>query len=148
VRVAVRRSRDAGERAAAIEIRRQVFCVEQGVPLHDELDGRDDEALHLVAVEDGGRVIGTCRLVFRGRTCQLSRMAIEADARGRGLGGALLDLADAEAHATGCARVALHAQIHAQSLYARHGYAPRGPRFQEAGIEHVAMEKALDDGHA
>ena len=141
----VRRVRDAEELAAAIEIRRIVFCEEQGVPLHDELDGRDDEALHLVAVEDDGRVLGTCRLVFRGRTCQLSRMAIERDARGRGLGHALLDLADAEAISAGCTRVALHAQIHAQSLYDRHGYTPRGPLFVEAGIEHVAMEKALED---
>jgi predicted GNAT family N-acyltransferase len=141
----VRRSRDADERAAAIEVRRQVFCVEQGVPLHDELDGRDEEALHLVAVEDDGRVIGTCRLVFRGSTCQLSRMAIVPDERGRGLGHALLDLADLEARSAGSARIALHAQIHALSLYERHGYLPRGPHFKEAGIEHVAMEKALDN---
>jgi predicted GNAT family N-acyltransferase len=141
----VRRTRDAGEVAAAVEIRRRVFCDEQGVPLHDELDGRDDEALHLVAVsDDDGRVVGTCRLLFRGRTCQLSRMAIEPAARGNGLGHALLDLADAEALTAGCTRVALHAQIHAQSLYTRHGYGPRGPRFKEAGIEHVAMEKTLD----
>jgi predicted GNAT family N-acyltransferase len=121
-------------------VRRQVFCDEQGVPLHDELDGRDNEALHLVAVDDG-RVIGTCRLLFRGRTCQLSRMAIEPAARGQGLGRALLELSDAEARAAGCSRIALHAQLHAQALYDRHGYTPRGPRFEEAGIPHVAMEK-------
>ena len=139
----VRRARDAAEREAAIEVRRLVFCVEQGVPLKDELDGRDAEALHLVAVDDGDGVIGTCRLLFRGRTCQLSRMAIVEEARGRGIGHALLDLADAEARRAGTSRIALHAQMHAQSLYARHGYTPRGPRFEEAGIEHVAMEKSL-----
>ena len=140
----VRRARDGAERADAIEVRRRVFCDEQGVPLRDELDGRDDDALHLVAVEDDRLVIGTCRLVFRGRTCQLSRMAIERDARGQGLGHALLDLSDAEARAAGCARIALHAQMHAQALYAAHGYTPRGPRFEEAGIAHVAMEKQVD----
>jgi len=144
VTVEVRRSRDADERAAAIEVRRQVFCVEQGVPLHDELDGRDEEALHLVAVDEDGWVIGTCRLVFRGRTCQLSRMAILSEERGRGLGHALLDLADLEARLAGSERISLHAQIHAETLYEQHGYVPRGPHFEEAGIEHVAMEKALD----
>jgi predicted GNAT family N-acyltransferase len=143
VSIEVRRARDPGEVAAAIEVRRVVFCEEQGVPIDDELDGRDDEALHLVAVDDDGRVIGTCRLLFRGRTCQLSRMAIEQDARGSGLGNALLELADAEAEMAGSARIALHAQMHAHSLYTRHGYEPRGPRFEEAGIEHVAMEKSL-----
>lgn len=138
----VRRARCAHERDAAVDVRRRVFCDEQGVPIRDELDGRDDEALHLVAVRDG-RVVGTCRLLFRGIACQLSRMAVEPDARGAGLGHALLDLADAEARAAGSSRIALHAQIHAESLYLRHGYAPKGPRFEEAGIEHVAMEKMV-----
>lgn len=139
----VRRARDAVEVAAAVEVRRLVFCEEQGVPLRDELDGHDDEALHLVAVDDGGRVLGTCRLLFRGLTCQLSRMAVEPEARGHGVGKALLDLADAEARTAGARRIALHAQIHAQTLYTAHGYTPRGRHFEEAGIEHVAMEKMV-----
>ena len=41
------------EMDAALELRHDVFCVEQGVPRHEELDGRDHEGLHLVAVADG-----------------------------------------------------------------------------------------------
>ncbi len=36
--------------AAALELRHDVFCVEQGVPEHEELDGRDHDGIHLVAV--------------------------------------------------------------------------------------------------
>jgi predicted GNAT family N-acyltransferase len=37
----------------------------------------------------------------------------------------------------------LHAQTYTQELYERAGYRARGRAFTEAGIEHVAMEKAL-----
>lgn len=142
VSFATRRTRDAAEREAAIELRRRVFCEEQGVSPADELDGHDDAAIHLVAVE-GGAVIGTCRLLLRGTTCQLSRMAVDAGARGRGVGSAMLRAAETEARAAGALHIALHAQLHAQRLYASYGYVPYGARFMEAGIEHVAMEKAL-----
>lgn len=140
--VAIRRARGVAEREAAIELRRRVFCEEQGVSPADELDGHDGAAIHLVAVE-GGAVIGTCRLLVRGTICQLSRMAVDAGARGRGVGRALLLAAEKEGGATGAQYIALHAQLHAQRLYASSGYVPYGARFMEAGIEHVAMEKAL-----
>ncbi len=142
VTVETRCARDVAEREAAVELRRRVFCEEQGVSRADELDGHDGRAIHLVAVE-GGAVIGTCRLLLRGTTCQLSRMAVNADARGRGVGGALLRAAETEGRATGARYIALHAQLHAQHLYAAYGYVPYGARFMEAGIEHVAMEKAV-----
>lgn len=141
--VTVRRARDAAERDAALDLRYRVFCEEQGVPPSDELDGRDGEGVHLVAVADDGRVVGTCRLVFVGATVQFSRLAVEPEWRRRRIASRLLELADAEARAAGAHRLVLHAQTYARELYSAHGYRPRGPTFVEAGIEHVAMEKAL-----
>ena len=138
----VRRARSQHELAAALELRHEVFCVEQGVPEHDELDGRDHEGIHLVAVQDG-ELLGTCRIVMVGGTAQLSRLAVRADARRRGIATALLDLADAETHAAHGRRIVLHAQIYARELYERSGYRARGRVFREAGIEHIAMEKVL-----
>jgi predicted GNAT family N-acyltransferase len=131
-----------GERDAALALRHQVFCEEQGVALELEADGRDGEALHLVAVV-GGEVVGTCRLVIDDGTAKLGRMAVEPGARGRGLGAALLAGAEREARAAGAGRISLHAQARARSLYARGGFADRGEPFDEAGIEHVLMEKHL-----
>ena len=61
----VRRARSREELAAALELRHAVFCVEQGVPERDELDGRDHEGIHLVAVRDG-ELLATCRIVLVG----------------------------------------------------------------------------------
>jgi predicted GNAT family N-acyltransferase len=136
----VRQARGEEEMTALIELRHEVFCEEQGVPVREELDGRDHEAMHLVAVS-GTEVLATCRLLFVGATVQFSRLAVRASARRRGIATALLQRADEEARAGGARRLVLHAQTYARPLYDAAGYEPRGRVFMEAGIEHVAMEK-------
>ncbi|MBB4661117.1 GNAT family N-acetyltransferase [Conexibacter arvalis] len=140
--VEIRRVADEAEMAAALELRHRVFCVEQGVPKREEVDGRDGDAVHLVAVE-AGRVIGTCRLLFVERTVQFSRLAVDPGARRRGIATRLLQAADAEAIGAGARRIVLHAQTYARDLYLADGYEPRGHVFVEAEIEHIAMEKRL-----
>lgn len=138
----IRISRTERERAAALDLRRRVFCDEQGVAPELEVDGRDGEAVHLVALRDGA-VVGTCRLVLDAGTAKLGRMAVERAARGRGLGAAILREAVEQARRSGAERVALHAQTSAVAFYARAGFAARGEPFHEAGIEHVRMELGL-----
>ncbi len=128
---------------AALELRHAVFCVEQGVPERDELDGRDHEGIHLVAMREG-EVLATCRILLVGTTAQFSRLAVRMSARRQGIATALLEAGDAEARAGGARRLVLHAQTYARELYEQAGYRARGRLFWEAGIEHVAMEKLLD----
>src|SRR5947209_7654420 len=117
----VRRARDTAELAGALRLRHAVFCVEQGVPEREELDGRDREGVHLVAVSEDGQVLATCRLLMIGATAQFSRLAVRADARRRGIASALLDLADAETRDLGGRRLVLHAQTYARELYEQAG---------------------------
>lgn len=138
----VRRVRGDQEMQELLHLRHNVFCEEQGVPEHEETDGRDHDALHLVAVADG-RVIGTCRLLLVGSTAQFSRLAVSQVARRRGIASALLEEAERETLAAGARRLVLHAQTYARELYDRAGYRTRGRVFIEAGIEHVAMEKTI-----
>jgi predicted GNAT family N-acyltransferase len=126
----------------ALALRHEVFCVEQGVPQHEELDGRDHDGVHLVAVADG-ELLATCRLLFVGPTVQFSRLAVRQSARRRGIATALLELAESEARTARASRLVLHAQTYAQSLYEQAGYRPRGRVFVEARIEHIAMERQL-----
>jgi predicted GNAT family N-acyltransferase len=130
------------EIAAALELRERVFSGEQGVSLAADRDGRDHESTHLVAVDDG-RVVGTCRLLFRGRVARLGRLAVDVERRGEGIAGSILELADRVAREQGAKVISLHAQTYALSLYLDAGYRSRGPEFVEEGIEHVAMDKRL-----
>jgi predicted GNAT family N-acyltransferase len=138
----IRPARDQSEVDAALAVRYDVFCVEQGVSLEEERDGRDDEALHLVVI-DGGEIVGTCRLLAEGSDVKLGRMAVAASHRGRRLAAALLVEADAQARELRARRIVLAAQLTAQAVYARAGYAPYGDVFLDADIEHVMMAKAL-----
>ncbi len=138
----VRETRSDDEVTAALALRSRVFCDEQGVSFEADQDGRDPEATHIVAVDEGA-VIGTCRLLFRGQVARLGRLAVEPDRRGDGIAAAILREADRVAAEAGAESIALHAQTYAQALYENAGYMEYGPTFVEEGIEHVAMEKRL-----
>lgn len=141
--LAVRRPRDDGELAAALALREEVFCAEQGVPPEADRDGRDGEALHLVAVDET-TLLGTCRLLIEpGATARFGRLCVALTARRRGVAAALLEAAERESRAVGARRIGMHAQTGALELYRRAGYAPYGEPFDEEGIEHVGMEKLL-----
>jgi predicted GNAT family N-acyltransferase len=140
--IAVRPTRDDREVAAALALREEVFCGEQGVSLAEERDGLDEEAVHLVVLDDGN-VVATCRLLVEGTAVRLGRMAVARSRRGLGLARLLLTEADARARALGAERIVLAAQLSAQPLYERAGYATYGDVFLDAGIEHVMMAKAL-----
>ena len=119
-----------------------MFVDEQGVDPAADRDGRDPEALHLVAVREG-TPIGTCRVVVEERIGRLGRMAVEPALRGRGIGAEILNEAERASLAAGAALMRLHAQLSARSFYERAGYEPAGEVFLEEGIEHVTMEKPL-----
>jgi predicted GNAT family N-acyltransferase len=140
--IQVRPTRDDAEIAAALALREEVFCGEQGVSLAEERDGLDEEALHLVVVDDGV-VVATCRLLVEGTTVKLGRMAVSRTRRGLGLARALITEAETRARALGARRMVLAAQLNAQALYDRAGYDAYGDVFLDAGIEHVMMAKTL-----
>jgi predicted GNAT family N-acyltransferase len=144
----VRPARDADELRAAFALRHEVFVVEQGVPVAEEVDDLDAGALHLVAVDDDGRVVATCRLVADGDIAKLGRLAVAPAARGRGLASRLIAESEARAVQFGARRIALAAQTGALGLYERLGYTPYGERFMDAGIEHQMMAKRLGESPA
>lgn len=131
------------ELAGASAVRRRVFVEEQGVPVEEEYDAYDSVAVHAVAI-DGGDVIGTGRLFTNDAgEAHIGRMAVDEKWRRLGIGGRVLEALEEEARRQKMGRVVLHAQTYVQQFYAKHGYTPHGPLFIEAGIEHVAMGKAL-----
>lgn len=133
---------DAGaDRAGPRAVRAAVFVQEQGVPPEIEIDDQDARSRHVLARDGGGLPIGTARLTPEGR---IGRMAVLREWRGHGVGSALLHALLRIAREDALARVSLHAQESAIDFYRRHGFAPVGERFTEAGIVHQAMQLRLD----
>ena len=121
---------------ACFAIRREVFCVEQGVSEDHEIDGRDAECRHYL-LRLGDRGIGTARVrPVEPGVAKIERVAILEAYRGRGLGYALMRHVLRE---LGRDRAVLHAQTHSESFYRALGFAAEGAPFEEAGIPHVRM---------
>lgn len=124
-------------------LRRIVFIEEQGVSEADEIDDRDGEAIHLLAT-DGGRPVGTARLLVEGATGKIGRVCVLQEARGTGLGAALIRAGvERFRQVPGVARVKLGAQVHALGFYERLGFAAYGPVYDDAGIDHRDMVLVL-----
>lgn len=124
-------------------LRRVVFIEEQGVSEADEIDGRDGDAVHLLATVDGVPT-GTARILFDGEKGKIGRVCVLQPFRGTGLGAALVEAAVEVIRARPGARTAvLGAQLPALAFYERLGFEAYGPVFDDAGIDHRMMKRDL-----
>jgi YbgC/YbaW family acyl-CoA thioester hydrolase len=131
-----------GEGAGAL--RRAVFIEEQNIPESLEWDENDPVVLHAVARNRLGQVIATGRLLHaEDGVSHIGRMAVHRNLRSGGHGAAVVRVLEEAAHARGDREVALNAQRSAERFYARLGYAVHGEGFEEAGIPHIEMRRAL-----
>ncbi len=128
----------------ASPLRTEVFVEEQKVPAEMEWDHDDETALHCVAINRMGMVLATGRLLqhAHGVAC-IGRMAVKKQMRGSDLGQRVLNALMDAAKARGDTRVVLHAQCSAEGFYRRSGFEPHGAIFEEAGIAHIEMVRAL-----
>ena len=131
--------------AHARAIRSAVFIDEQRIPAEMEWDDADANALHAVAFNRFGRAVATGRLLRHAPgVARIGRMAAIQLLRGSGVGRAVLDALMGAAKLRGDREVRLHAQTSAQGFYARAGFTPAGPVFEEAGIAHIEMARVLN----
>lgn len=124
--------------ATCRSLRRVVFIEEQGVPEADEVDDKDDDAIHLLATQDATPV-GSARLLIAGDTGKIGRVCVLKSQRGTGLGAALIRAAVAELRARGLTTAKLGAQTHAIGFYERLGFTATGPEYMDSGIPHRDM---------
>ena len=130
--------------AAARPIRAEVFVAEQKIPAEMEWDDADPDAVHAVAFNRLGRALGTGRMLEHvPGVAKIGRMAVAASARHCGVGRSVLDALLGAARQRGDRQAMLHAQLGAARFYERAGFVRRGPEFDEAGIAHVEMLRAL-----
>ena len=130
--------------AQARLIRQAVFVDEQKIPAELVGDGADDSCLHAVAFNRFGVALATGRLMEHlPGVAKIGRMAVLRPMRGGRIGREVLDALIRAGQAQGYSEVLLHAQLSAAGFYARAGFAQRGEVFDEAGIGHVAMVRAI-----
>ena len=125
----------------AFEIRRKVFVVEQNVSAEDEYDEYEKTCTHLLAIE-GDRPLGTARIRKTENGTKLERFAVLAEARGKGVGAALLN--ECLQRCKEEKVVYLHAQEAVIDFYSKQGFGAVGERFIECNIPHFKMVKTSE----
>ena len=134
-----------GEGARAV--REAVFVQEQGIAREDEWDEADHTAVHALVTNRLGMPVATGRLLVEGApgsgTARIGRMAVDRTLRGSGVGRQVVQALEQAARLRGDTRVVLGAQRSAEGFYGRLGYTPYGEPYEEVGIPHVGMARAL-----
>lgn len=128
---------------ACLAIRRAVFIDEQNVDEDIEMDGLEDEGIHVLLTHDGTPA-GCARLMIDGTTGKIGRVAVLKEFRGLGLGKAVMEESARILKARGGLRfIRLGAQVHAIAFYESLGYHVDGAEYLDANIPHRPMVMAL-----
>ncbi len=140
--VEVRVADSAELKTAAMELRRKVFCEEQGFSVGIEQDGEDDKAEHLIAVS-GGKVVGCARIRYFQEYAKFERIAVSKEQRGSGIGGKLLNYMIEHCRRIGIKMAKLSAQTHSLGFYRRNGFQNEGVEFDVEGVGHQMMVRSI-----
>jgi predicted GNAT family N-acyltransferase len=137
------RAETEAAQSACFAVRRAVFIEEQAIPEAEEWDADDATCLHLLAEDDIGP-LGCARLIARGPTAKIGRVAVMQRARGTGLGRQIMEVAMDEARAAGFTEALLESQIGVIGFYETLGFVAEGPEYDDgSGILHRVMRRPL-----
>lgn len=129
------------EREACYRVRMVVFVEEQGVPPWEEMDSDDETAEHYL-VKCDGVIVGTARLVDRGKGIgKIGRVAILENHRGQGMGRVLMEYVTQSGNPRFHTYI-LDSQVSAIPFYQKLGFREEGELFLDAGIEHRSMRRS------
>ncbi|WP_111671440.1 GNAT family N-acetyltransferase [Algoriphagus litoralis] len=128
----------------AFKIRELVFVIEQEVDASKEYDEFESSSTHFLA-KLNEMPVGTARWRFTDKGVKMERFAVLSEARGKGVGQALVAavLSDINGNPMAEGRTKyLHAQLTAMPLYAKFGFEKVGEMFEECNIQHFKMQLA------
>ena len=134
----------------ALALRLVVFVQEQAVPLEEERDEADEEAMHWLVLNPGTlEPLATSRMISYQEGCQMrpvakiGRVAVSKRMRGQGLGEWLMREILKTVAAEGFEQAILDAQVQALPFYQKLGFIAEGDEFMDAGILHYRMRLVL-----
>ena len=127
-----------------LKTRSEIFVVEQDC-VYQDLDDKDQDAIHVFCWNDRGRVAGCLRVFMRDEEKKVAQIGrVVTLEHGKGLGGELLrkgvEVAESSFDADS---IYLEAQKYAIGYYAKEGFKVISDEFLEDGIPHVQMERKI-----
>lgn len=127
-----------------MQLRSEVFVVEQNC-VYQDVDGKDDKALHLIG-EDEGVTVAYCRL-FKPKDyfdeASIGRVIVKDNYRDQKLGHSLMkeaiEVIKAEYNET---KITISAQLYLKKFYESHGFIQTSEPYLEDDIPHIEMKRS------
>ena len=133
----------ASELYQLLQLRSEVFVVEQNC-VYQDLDGKDQSALHLLGLYQD-RIVAYARLFAPGKYFELSsigRVVISREYRDRKWGHDLMRVAITGIHRHfDAVDVEISAQLYLKKFYEFHGFEAVGDTYLEDDIPHIRMTR-------
>ncbi|WP_269580931.1 GNAT family N-acetyltransferase [Roseibium sp. Sym1] len=125
-----------------LKLRQDVFILEQA-SFYADIDGKDPQALHYLIQDPATQAVtGAIRIFVEPEvsTARIGRVVIAPEARGSGLGRAMMQagIDKAREMAPGC-RIHVRAQAYLEDFYCSLGFETVSEAFVEDGIPHIDM---------
>ena len=132
-----------------LKTRSEIFVVEQDC-VYQDLDDKDQDAIHVFCWNDKGRVAGCLRVFMRDEANKVAQIGrVVTLEHGKGLGRKLLrEGVEVAERSFDADRIYLEAQKYAIGYYAKEGFEVTSDEFLEDGIPHVQMERRRRDSAA
>jgi GNAT superfamily N-acetyltransferase len=128
----------------AVQLRYEVLRRPLGLTYTVEQLAAEYDQLHLAAYSDAAVLIGYLNLTPKdAQIVKMRQVAVAPTWQRKGVGNALVKASEELAQQLGFARMVLHARETAVPFYNALGYNSVGAQFEEVGIPHFRMEKAL-----
>lgn len=126
-----------------LQLRSEVFVVEQDC-VYQDIDGKDQKAIHILGFKDGELVAYT-RCFDRGyyfEEASIGRVIVRENQRNHGYGHDILKASIKEINKRfTTSKIKLSAQQYLTNFYESHGFVKTGEGYLEDGIPHIAMVK-------
>jgi ElaA protein len=126
-----------------LQLRSEVFVVEQNC-VYQDIDGKDEKALHLIGEFDG-TIVAYSRLFKSGDyfdNASIGRVVIGADYRDKKWGHELIREAIAGIkHFFDESYITISAQLYLQKFYESHGFVQTSEMYLEDDIPHIEMKR-------
>lgn len=127
-----------------LQLRSEVFVVEQNC-VYQDIDGKDEKALHLIG-EDNGEIVAYARL-FKPHDyfeeASIGRVVVRETSRAQKLGHILMreaiQLIETHFEVT---EITISAQLYLKHFYESHGFIQISDTYLEDDIPHIRMKKS------
>ena len=128
-----------------LKTRSEIFVVEQNC-VYQDLDDKDQDAIHIFCWNDEGRIASCLRVFWKDKSERIAQIGrVVTLEHGAGLGGRMLhEGVEIAINKFGAKKIYLEAQQYAIGYYAKEGFKVVSEPFLEDGIPHVQMERGAN----